>query len=228
MSLEKLSSTLHACKILNAREKVIFLTPDQFGGRSSLVVHAQADGYRVIVVPDSIASKLSKLQDVQGQPIRDLNEYRTEWESTFQFQYVLPDQLHPEEQRIFALMGPIFKLTGEKRIHAKVKQVLISETMRLDRYDREACGVWIPEHSQIVIRRDQLQNAQRFAGTLLHELAHALTGADDFSLGFENGLTALLGVIAATALTFTGADLADEEAQVGSFSSSQIRSTFQI
>jgi hypothetical protein len=39
-----------------------------------------------------------------------------------------------------------------------------------------------------------------FAGTLLHELGHDLTGTEDRSLAFEEELTRLLGVVADTAL----------------------------
>src|SRR5258708_27721488 len=54
--------SLHACRILNASEKVIFLTADQLRLGSSLITHAQRDGYRVIVVPTSIAFKLPPAQ----------------------------------------------------------------------------------------------------------------------------------------------------------------------
>lgn len=64
-------------------------------------------------------------------------------------------------------------------------------------YESDATGVWEPAHGRIVIKRDQLNNLERFAGTLLHEVVHAITGASDQTQAFENGLTNLLGVLAA-------------------------------
>ena len=74
--LQWIDVSQHACRILNTTEKVIFLTAEQLRLGSSLITHAQQDGYRVIVVPTSIALKLPQLKDIQGQPLRDLGEYR--------------------------------------------------------------------------------------------------------------------------------------------------------
>jgi hypothetical protein len=48
----------------------------------------------------------------------------------------------------------------------------------------------------IVILRSQLASSRRFAGTLLHEIAHAKTGYPDVSRDFENELTEMLGKVA--------------------------------
>jgi len=85
----------------------------------------------------------------------------------------------------------IFDLIGGKP--RNIKQVLISETMRLDNSFSEASGLW--DGTNIIIKRDQLKNLKDYAGTLLHETAHALSGASDVSREFEMELTRLLGVI---------------------------------
>jgi hypothetical protein len=187
----------HACRILNATEKAIFLTAEELRLGSSLITHAQRDGYRVVVVPTSIAVKLSQIQDIQGQPIRDLREYREEWDRSFQFRFVPPQQLSPSEQRIFALTQPILNLLSNPVLAARLKEVCISETMRMDARGEEVLGVWEPTDHLIVIRRDQLRDVEHYAGTLLHEATHAITGADDGSFEFEQGLTHHLGKVAA-------------------------------
>lgn len=53
---------LHACKILNANEKVIFLTPNQLRNGGALVTYAQNDGHRIVVVPESIANRLGNFK----------------------------------------------------------------------------------------------------------------------------------------------------------------------
>lgn len=192
--------SLHACRILNATEKVIFLTADQLRLGSSLITHAQRDGYRVIVVPTSIAFKLPQLKDIQGQPIRDLGEYREEWDRSFQFTYVEPNQLLSAEQQVFALTQPLLRLLGKPSLLAKVLEVRISETMRVDYRGEEVLGVWEAQERYIIIRRDQLQDIASYAGTLLHEATHAITEADDGSFEFEQGLTFNLGKVAALAI----------------------------
>lgn len=186
---------LHACKILNANEKVIFITSEQLLGGGALITHARNDGYRVIVIPSSIAHKLPTIQDIHGQPIHTLDEYRKEWNDSFQFTFIPSEQLQPEEQAVYALTKPIMRLLPHHP--GKVRAVLISETMRLNPYNNnEAVGVWEEAEQRIVIKRDQLQNVSHYAGTLLHEYIHALSGADDETLDFEHGLTEALGTLA--------------------------------
>ena len=62
---------------------------------------------------------------------------------------------------------------------------------------QEAVGVWEPAESRIIVKRSQLRSLADFAGTVLHELSHALSGASDMSLEFEQQLTKELGGIVA-------------------------------
>jgi hypothetical protein len=87
-----------------------------------------------------------------------------------------------------------------QRPKAKVGEVMISTTMRLDRGDRECLGLWVSKERRIIVRRDQLGDLAQYAGVLLHELAHALSDADDESREFEEQLTTFLGSLAGTAI----------------------------
>jgi len=94
------------------------------------------------------------------------------------------------------MLPQIFAARGG--ISRRVTQVLVSETMRLmeGRY-QEAVGLWEPREGWIIVKRSQLQSLADFAATILHELSHALSGAPDLSLEFEQQLTAELGGIVA-------------------------------
>jgi len=192
-----LDVAVHACRVLNASEKVVFVTTDQLHFSAGLLARARGDGYRVVVVTDTVAQKLPKLEDTEGSPLRDLSEYREEWNRSFEYDFVAIENLTDGERAVFALATPILELL---RAEAKrVREVLVSRTMRIGALDNEAVGVWEPETRRIIIKRDQLERAERFLGTLLHEVAHAFSGAPDVDEEFERALTLLLGKTAVQA-----------------------------
>jgi hypothetical protein len=72
--------------------------------------------------------------------------------------------------------------------------------------EQEPVGVWEPGEGRIIVKRTQLQSLPpdalpKFAGTVLHELSHALSGAPDVSLEFEQQLTEELGGIVSRNVT---------------------------
>ncbi len=192
----------HAVQILNATEKVVFVTSQQMYANSKLVDYAQGDGYRVVVVPQALADKLPDLQDTTGLPIRNLDVYHHEWGESFSFQIVAPEDLSRDERAVYERTEELLRLLGwPRKTSMKPRDVLISETMRVDRSGNEDVGQWREEDCSIIIKRSELRNLHSYAGTLLHELAHAATGTDDRTLEFEDALTDFLGVVAAVAIT---------------------------
>jgi len=195
---------VHACKVLNSIEKVLFVTASQIAASSSLITKAQDDGCRLVVVPDNVTRKLKGLTDLRGEPVRDLGTYRQEWNDSFSFNFVERDGLTDAERQVYDRTEAILRLAVSKP-GAKVREVLISTTMRLDRGDSECVGLWVRKEGRVIIRRDQLGSIRRYAGTLLHELAHAVSGADDESREFEDQLTNFLGALAGATIGTTAA-----------------------
>jgi hypothetical protein len=191
---------LHACKQLNARRKVIFLTAFELSYAADFVQRARNDGYEIIVVPETIRRKLPGLRDALGNPMRDLDRYRNEWQDSFRFTFIDPADFSVAESAVWNTLPRIFAARGGRPRH--VNDVRISETMRLmeGRY-QEALGVWEPGEGRIIVKRTQLQSLADFAGTVLHELSHALSGAPDVTLEFEEQLTKELGGVAARNIT---------------------------
>lgn len=190
---------VHACQVLNSTEEVLFVTPSDLAARSSLITDAGDDGYRLVVVPNTVATKLRGLVDGAGRPVRDLGTYRKERNDSFVFDFVAPEQLTDSEREVFEHTDSILRLAVPEP-STKVGEVLISTTMRLDRGDRQCVGQWQPANRRIIVRRDQLRDFKDYAGTLLHEMAHAMSGADDESRAFEHQLTELLGILAGAAV----------------------------
>ena len=149
--------SVHACKLLNAKDKVIFLTPQELSEAQTMVDRAKRDGFRIITIPENVKSKIRGLNDINGNEIRDLEGYTSEWNESFEFKFVKEKDLTNREKKIFLRVDEIFKLIGGKP--KEIKKILISETMRLGSqgYD-EAAGVWEEENQRIIIKRNQLKN----------------------------------------------------------------------
>ena len=92
---------LHACKQLNARRKGIFLTAFELAYAADFVQRAGDDGYEIIVVPETIRRKLPGLRDALGNPMRDLDRYRNEWQGSFRFTFIEPVEFNDAERAVW-------------------------------------------------------------------------------------------------------------------------------
>lgn len=191
---------LHACRVLQSREKVVFVTAGQLVEGSPQLRYAQQDGYRLVTVTDDIARKLGSMTDLAGQPMVDLGRYRQEWNDSFRFTFVAPEKLTTAERAVFDQTSAVLQLVGCQLGAHRVKQVLVSETMRLSEAGDMDLGVWDDAEGRIIIRRSELATTERFAGTLLHEYTHAESGCTDRTLEFESALSEVLGHVAARAV----------------------------
>jgi hypothetical protein len=186
---------VHACQILNTSGEVIFVTASDLVFHKDAIDQAQSDGLNIVTVPDNIKSSLQGVADLEGNPVRDLSVYQSEWEQSFVFKFVTPESLSSNERRIYERWKEIADLVGG--VPKKVKEIKVSETMRPDFLTgSETQGLWDPTSESIIIKRSELGALSDFAGTLLHEIAHARTGYGDISREFENELTEMLGTVA--------------------------------
>ena len=190
---------VHACQILNATSKVVFVTALQRTTLPDAVDHAIADGLKVVTLPENIKERLRGIKDIKGNLVRDLEVYQREWAESFEFEFVERGGLSTKERAIFDRYKEIATLIGG--FPGVVKEVRISETMRPDFTGvRDAVGLWESDKQRIIIKRSQLRSLETFGGTLLHELTHARTGYDDVTREFEEELTVALGKLSTHAL----------------------------
>ncbi len=187
--------SVHACKILNTSSSVVFVNPQQLQSNIMAVDNARRDGLPIVVVPETISQKIHGMQDISGNIMRDLGQYNKEWNESFEFKFVKPSDLTESESKIFNMSSEFFNLIGGKP--NMIKEILISETMRGEEYGMEPVGLWESNKNRIIIKRNQLQKMESYAGTLLHETGHALSGAGDVSREFELELTKIIGKISA-------------------------------
>ena len=190
---------VHACQILSASKKVVFVSATQRTMFPDTIGHAIADGYNVVTVPENIRERLPDTKDIQGKPVRDLQVYQREWADSFEFKFVRKRDLSSAERAVFDRCEEIASLAGG--LPPAVREIKVSETMRPDlTTSHDPVGLWEAEKKRIIIKRCQLRSLQSFAGTLLHEMTHARTGHNDVTREFEEGLTETLGKISASAL----------------------------
>lgn len=190
---------VHACKILNAAEKVLFVTGYEATQYCEMVDRAEIEECRIVTVPNNVRQALEGKTDAAGDKIRTLTVFDTEWQESFQFEFVPVSKLTPQERRIFKQHKAIAALVGGLPGH--VKEVLVSETMRPNILGYgDTSGLWEDDEGRIIVKRSQLSTLARFAGTFLHEVAHAKSGCGDVDRKFELVLTQFLGQVAGHAL----------------------------
>jgi len=189
----------HAVKILNAAERVVFFTTEELMYATNMVDEAKKSGYKIITIPENLKQRIQGIKDIRGNVIRDLNQFYTEYNESFEFKFVNPSDLTPQEKKVFDKTDEILNLIGGKP--RKVREIKISETMRKELGSfTEREGAWEESSGRIIIKRSQLKNIEEYAGTLIHEVAHAISGTADVTREFEDELTRLLGVICSRVL----------------------------
>ena len=181
---------------LDAVADVLFVTDQELHRHPDIVDYARADGLEIVIVSGAEKQKLVAQADSGGTPTRFFERYVQEFNESFSFTFVEEDDLDDSERRVLGLTPDILGLIGVPE--RRRPKVLISETMRITGDDTH--GVWDPKLRAVVIKRSQLGSRADFAGTLLHEVAHALTGAADATREFEGVLTEYLGMTSGAAL----------------------------
>lgn len=188
--------SVHACKLLNSLEKVVFFTPEELMYAADMVDKAISDGCEIIPIPENIKEKIRGLRDISGNIIRDMDQFKREWNESFEFKFISEKDMTPKERKVFRMTNAILGFVGGKP--REVKEIKISETMRLELHSfTEAVGLWEETRRRVIIKRDQLRSLKDYAGTLLHEIAHVKSGSLDISSKFEQHLTSLIGMIIA-------------------------------
>ena len=111
----------------------------------------------IVTVPDNIKNSLQGVADLQGNPVRDLSVYQSEWEQSFEFKFVKPESLSSRERRIYERWKEVAELVGG--LPSRVQEVKVSETMRPDFLTgSETQGLWDPTSGSIIVKRSELES----------------------------------------------------------------------
>ena len=200
----------HAANILNKYEKVVLVTHEELERGTDLIDEARKGGFQVVAISNTLKDKIQEqnLQEAQRKDInpdeqvniiRTFNQFAQERSDNFEFNFVSDDELTFTEQQIWQKKEKILQLLGGKP--SNIDTILVSETMQRDDFTyRSADGLCQRNEKRIIIKRSVLQSEERFIAVLLHELAHAISGATDATRVFESELTRLLGIMGTKAI----------------------------
>lgn len=184
-------------KMSELHSNTTFVTSDDLAYNPDLVDEMKRDGYNPVVVPGTLATKMEDFNrgKKDGHTLNTVQQYVQNMEQTFEPIIVSADKLTVEERRIFDKNDKILKLIGGKPI--AVKDIQIAEKLyNSSLFGVDVVGLWEPSKRRILIKRSQLRSVEEFSGTLLHECAHAKSGASDVTRDFELELTNIIGELA--------------------------------
>ncbi len=182
----------HSVKILNQKGKYLFITSSEVMQHPDIIDHARSSGHKVITIPENLKVKIQDTTDLSDNPIIDISQFIKNYNDSFEFNFINPDELNDEEKSIYSLTSRVLDSFG--RIPEKVKEIRISSTMRKDLSEEgEVLGCWVDQTSSIILSRETLKSLSSYSGTLIHELIHAKTGYSDVTRIFEHSLTEGIG-----------------------------------
>lgn len=118
--------------------------------------------------------------------------------------YVNINSLTTSERIIWELKDIVLKCIGG--MPTNIDRIRIAEIIRYDNHDTLIEGICRLENREIVISRCSLYRKEKFLSVLLHELAHARSESNDLTKDFENELSDMLGLLAASLCEQVGYD----------------------
>jgi len=187
----------HAVKILNHYENVVFVTTNETILHPGLIDEVQTCGYEIVNIPSNLKEKIQGQSDVDGNVIREFDQFRIERNDNFEFEFIPIDDLNEIEKQNYYLIDKILSLVEADP--KKINKILISDKMQKD--DSSYMSVdGLYQNNQIIIKRSVLNDTKKFIAVLLHEFAHAKSGFPDATREFEIELTNMLGIIGLKAL----------------------------
>ena len=179
--------------------KVIYATAEEIMNNPDYLGDMQRDGYTIITVSEKDHDGIS------SENARTFADYVSDFNHSFEFEFIEEDALSDTEKEIFGKTSKILDLVGWSNQRPPVR---ISETMRPET-DASAGNLVLHDalgcYSQlngIIIKRSELASLNRYASVLLHEAAHASSGATDATREFESELTEYLGRTACKGINY--------------------------
>ena len=188
---------------LATKQSVVVLSQAEIKSRPHFVEDIKSEGRRIVLVTDREKQRADQQAEQGTAPFQTLRTWIQAVNDSFQYQFVDENEFTENERVVWQRRYQILGLVGLGR--TDIPRILVSQTMRTSEDDTN--GAWDSNLKAVIVKRAQLRSLSAFAATLLHECAHAVSGAADSTRFFENVLTDYLGRVSANALS--GSRLSD-------------------
>lgn len=182
---------------LAKKQSVVVISQTEIKARPELVEDIKSDGRRIVLVSDREKQRADQQTEQGTAPFQTLRTWIQTVNDSFQYQFLDQSEFTENELVVWQRRYQILSLLGLRQ--RDIPQILVSKTMRTSEDD--TTGAWDSNLKAVIVKRTQLRSLSTFAGTLLHECAHAVSGATDCTRFFENVLTDYLGRLSAIALS---------------------------
>lgn len=188
-------------KMSELDQSASYITADQAKNDPMLIDDMRRDGYNPIIVPELLVQKMEDYNAgaQSGDMLRTASQYREEQQRRFVPNVVPINLLSEAERKVYDQTEKILRLIGGKPCNIKIIEIV--DEIYESEFFNETVGLWQAEEKRILIKRKQLRDLREYAGTLLHECAHAISGEGDVSRDFETELTKIIGDLASFMLS---------------------------
>lgn len=188
-------------KMSELKKDTTFVTADDLKYTPSLIDDMRRSGYNPVVVPDNLINKMEDYNTGadEGKTLTTAKQYVKEEQSRFVPNVINVSELTVDEHNVYDKTDRILEFIGGKP--SIVKEIQIVDKIYESEIFSETLGLWVPDEGRVLIKRKQLKELSKYAGTLLHECGHAISGAGDVSRDFEAELTDIIGVLASKILS---------------------------
>lgn len=183
-------------RVSHYNDNVTFVTARDMEYNPDIIDEMKMSGKNPVYIPGNIAVKMNEINDSDNsfRHFVTVEEFRKEEQERFNPVIIGDEALTESEKAVYRNIDKILALIGGQP--KAVKNIYVADKLYSVENGYETLGLWQPEKGEILIKRNQLVSVECFAGTLLHECAHAVSNESDVSRGFELKLTHFLGKLA--------------------------------
>ena len=183
-------------RMSQANDTVTFVTARDMEDNPDTIDEMKISGRTPVYIPENIAAKMNEINysGDSRRPFVTMERFCQEEQERFNPVIISENLLTEPEKTVYRNADKILALIGG--CPEAVKNIHVADKLYSVENGYETSGLWRPEKGEILIKRNQLASVECFAGTLLHECAHAVSNESDVSRGFELTLTDFLGKLA--------------------------------
>lgn len=156
--------------------------------------------HNLVVIPSNLVDKMEDYNKgaKDGETFTTARQFVMDSKSKFKPEIISVENLTDAERDVYNKTEKILEMIGGKP--RQIKKIQIVEKIYEFEIGFETLGLWREEEGKILIKRKTLHSISNYAGTLLHECAHAISGANDVNRDFELELTDIIGLLASKLL----------------------------